>query len=183
LFITVLLPKKAQTSKIGDLAKKYQFGWYNLSNQITQQLEGDYSYFCTTGAMCDCETLIGSGSRRGKGNISEIDSARFKRRGWDDSKISRWLDQRSAIRNPPMDDRDEIQKWIEFVTEVLVLRLASNVGILIHFYSKSVNDESFELLESANQSPLSTEYLLNIDQNRVHFLIALPFHKSTIQDV
>jgi hypothetical protein len=169
LFITVLLPKKAQTSKIGELAKKHHFGWYNLSNQITKQLDGDYFYFCTTSGMCDCETLLGSKCKISTVQNSEIDIARFRRKGWNDTKIARWIEQKSAIKNESIQDFDEVQKWMEFITEILEKRLTNKIGILIHMYSKSVNDESFTLGESYNQSSLTEDYLLNLDQNRVHF--------------
>jgi hypothetical protein len=169
LFITVLLPKKAQTSKIGELAKKHHFGWYNLSNQITKQLDGDYFYFCTTSGMCDCETLLGSKRKISTVQNSEIDIARFRRKGWNDTKIARWIEQKSAIKNESIQDFDEVQKWMEFITEILEKRLTNKIGILIHMYSKSVNDESFTLGESYNQSSLTEDYLLNLDQNRVHF--------------
>jgi hypothetical protein len=169
LFITVLLPKKAQTSKIGELAKKHHFGWYNLSNQITKQLDGDYFYFCTTSGMCDCETLLGSKRKISTVQNSEIDITRFRRKGWNDTKIARWIEQKSAIKNESIQDFDEVQKWMEFITEILEKRLTNKIGILIHMYSKSVNDESFTLGESYNQSSLTEDYLLNLDQNRVHF--------------
>ncbi len=169
LFITVLLPKKAQTSKIGELAKKHHFGWYNLRNQITKQLDGDYFYFCTTSGMCDCETQLGSTCRISPDQNSEIEIARFKRKGWNDTKIARWIKQKSAIKNKSIQNLDEIQKWMEFITEIMEKRLTSKIGILIHMYSKSVNDEIFTLSESCNESELTAEYLLNLEQNRVHF--------------
>lgn len=179
LFITVLLPKKAQTSKIGELAKKHHFGWYNLSNQITKQLDGDYFYFCTTKGMCDCETQLGSKCRVSPAQSSEMEIARFKRKGWSDTKIARWIEQKSAIKNESTQNLDEIQKWMEFITEVMEKRLTSKIGILIHMYSKSVNDEVFTLRESYTQSSPTEDYLLSIDQNRVHFFTATSTAQQT----
>lgn len=169
LFITVLLPRKAQISKIGELAKKHHFGWYNLSNQITKQLDGDYFYFCTTSGMCDCGTLLGSKCRISSGKNLEIEVARLKHKGWSDTKIARWVEQKSAIKNKSINNLDEVQKWMEFITEILEKRFTTTIGILIHMYSKSVNDEDFTLGDSCNQSSPTENYLLHLEQNRVHF--------------
>ena len=169
LFITVLLPKKAQTSKIGELAKKHHFGWYNLSNQITKQLEGDYLYFCTTSGMCDCGTLLGSRCKINLDQKPEIEIARLKRKGWNDTKIARWVEQKLAIKNGSSPNHDEIQKWTGFITEILERRLTNTIGVLIHQYSKSVNEENFTLLDSHHHSLLTEDYLLGLEQNRVHF--------------
>lgn len=169
LFITVLLPKKAQISKIGELAKKHHFGWYNLSNQITKQLDGDYFYFCTTSGMCDCDTQLGIKCKSSSSQNPELEIARLKRKGWNETKINRWFEQKSAIKNVSTQNLDEIQKWMDFITDALEKRLTSKIGILIHMYSKSVSDEFFTLQESCNQSLLTEDYLLSLDQNRVHF--------------
>jgi hypothetical protein len=169
LFITVLLPKKAHISKIGELAKQHHFGWYNLSNQITKQLEGEYSYFCTTSGMCDCGTLLGSKCRTSSGKNLEIEVARLKHKGWSDTKIARWVEQKSAIKNESINNLGEVQKWMTFITEILEKRLTTTMGILIHMYSKSVNDEDFTLGDSCNQNFPTENYLLHLEQNRVHF--------------
>ena len=169
LFITVLLPKKAQTSKIGELAKKHHFGWYNLSNQITKQLDGDYFYFCTTSGMCDCDTQLGTKCKSSSSQNPELEIARLKRKGWNDVKIARWIEQKSAIKNESVSNHDEIQKWTGFITEILEKRLTNTIGVLIHQYSKSVNDENFTLLDSHHHSSLTEDYLLGLEQNRVHF--------------
>ena len=113
--------------------------------------------------MCDCGTALG---RLASAEMAERQRKlrRLEKKGWSKAKIERWV----ADRNKSI-DRGEIDSWFGLLTAVLSSGAAESIGLMLHFYSSSVHDETFAFArEDVPISGVDAEFLLGIEEDRLY---------------
>jgi hypothetical protein len=141
------------------IAANHHLRWEPISNStVLRQLGKGYTYYYTTWGMCDCSTELGSHLRLEQGQ-KKVDPERkikgFRKEGWSEVKIARWLADQSAVADRKKLHREakkriegpEVKGWIEFASEVLTGRQAKSLGVLLHFYSGSIDSERIHFSE------------------------------------
>ena len=118
--------------------------WESLSNpHIQRQLPPDSHYYLVTGAHCDCHSGLVQ-------HLYETDrTPRSLPRGgerWSASKQQRWKAQRAAVDAQRVADDDRrLSAWHRYLGQLTQVTAPGAVGLIAHFYSGSVDDESFLL--------------------------------------
>ena len=161
-YITAVLPGSADLTSLAAVADRYGRNLTPLKNPgIEEQLKGGERYFLTTRGHCDCGTALGALGRQEKqfnrrNNSVETEEDKLRRKGWSESKISRWKEQKSQhLANPPKsaDPTD----WEHLLTEMLKSGKTPFVGILLHFYNGSIEGrielQGREVIKIKNLSP------------------------------
>lgn len=179
-FITATLPKGADVDALKDVFRENGFALGLESNAAIQsQLPSGAIYFRPTTAYCDCGTPLGSRSSRAKHaakeSPTEADVAKLRRKGWTQAKIDRWLAQKGEARQK--NERAASQKETDGVADakawlrLLITTVESGhtpwVGLLLHFYKRSVSDEEFQVgrVVTARATDLSVDLLLDMDED------------------
>ena len=100
-FITSTLPSTANKDSLKPVFDKYRMAFQQLDNSsVLSQLKKGLSYFVATGKECDCGTPLGGASqnRPGEFRIESKELNRLKRKGWSQSKIERWVEEKKKTQ-------------------------------------------------------------------------------------
>ena len=145
-YITITLPKETILDEIEPLFDQYEMSQRLIHNSYVQtQLDSDDYYINTTSRMCDCDSVIASNSQHlNLGEKYASDIKRKKKKGWSDTKINRWIEQKE---NSGINEKLQLdnERWMRFLTELLNENQIGKVGILIHWYDLGLDDEPIEL--------------------------------------
>ena len=142
-FVTAVLPKKVNVQRLEVIAEKYSRTLLPLRNpSIESQLKEEESYFLTTAGSCDCGTALGAARveesmAQRRQHTSQAKEKKLRQSGWTEAKIARWKEQRSIQQSRPRRTQDSTD-WVEFLKELLSLGETPMVGILLHWYSGSL---------------------------------------------
>jgi hypothetical protein len=143
-FVIVVLPKHAPLAALNEIARRQHRRFFAQSSSYLQaRLRPGEECFRATGAMCDCGTLVGFVARdRSPKQVSydrKIDG--FRARGWSDSRIARWEEQKSAFRDQSARDGAkaedeaaadaEIIQWRDLIEELLSSGLTPYLGMVV----------------------------------------------------
>lgn len=145
-FITAVIPKGARLPDARAAAERFGRKLEPIHNPAVQrQLRHGETHCLTTAGHCDCGTALGARGRTSNRNAGEADSRARKlaARGWSAAKIERALrDGRRA--GPELRHAEEISIW-----QGLLAALGDGglpyLGILLHAYDGSLEDEPIEL--------------------------------------
>jgi len=146
-------------------------------------------YVRATQSLCDCGTPLGSltakHNQRGRaeGESSHGTAvAKLKKKGWSQAKIDRWLgekeiaSERTSLQRANSSGAD-LNSWCQFIKTFLPANQGKALGILLHWYSGSLEDEKIEI-KSIERIPLSEELekdLLSIREDVLYlFSVAQP---------
>lgn len=147
-FITATMSPSADEAALRRHAEGALLKWEPLQNPSVEKLllPGE-RYFLTTRGMCDCGTSLGLTSQRGE--LSPLDEAdytrdikKYRKRGWSQAKIDRWLSQLQSDRerkiraatHRPDEVHSEIDRWVDFISAALQGQATEWISILLHFY-------------------------------------------------
>jgi len=107
--------------------------------------------------------------------IYESEIEKFRKQGWSEAKIQRWLSEKENTR-----ERDEriVQEnvergkaqasmWLEFLTSGLKSMPAKRISLLLHCYKRGVTNERIRFKRIVTQpiSEINAEYLLKIEKD------------------
>jgi len=176
-YITATLPKDTKLDSFEPILKKFGMGFSLLKNpNITSQLRPDEIYLRTTKSYCDCNTSLGSQSITPEYNkmfkSQKVRGLRKKR--WTDEQIHLWILEKINNKKPkghdnltPIEKDIEINKWINFLTNLLGKNKLARVGILKHWYSKGLSNEDFVIkkTERISVKELNSNLLLNLEDD------------------
>jgi hypothetical protein len=108
------------------------------------------------GKHCDCGTELGSIKEPIVGRFARSDIENLRRKGWTETKIQRWVEQKKKIE--ARDERIHQVKrqylesgeadpdgWIGIISEILDATNSKYVGVLLHWYSGSLENERISL--------------------------------------
>lgn len=179
-FITGLLGPGVDAAKVRQIAAPFRIQWSSIDNPaIRKQLRLGETYYYTTWGMCDCGTTVGSrntDSHRPRNYSRKV--AKLLKQGWSEAKIARWMSDQEAVAARQEREKAERgsvqgannQEWTAFVQEVLSEQVATSIGILLHFYSHSVDDEPFGELKTLTIpcGQLSPETFANVQEDVIY---------------
>lgn len=115
----------------------------NIENKYALELSG-----------CYCNTvLIRGGKKKEKMDYSH-EILLLKKKGWSDSKINRWLEEKSRekVKAKRIEDhtylgKHEAEEWMKQVKEILKLVKSKKIEIIVHWFTNNPRKESFEIEE------------------------------------
>ena len=184
-FITASLPHETDLNAIGPIFAAHNVGFELISNpHITRQLDPQAWYILTSGKYCDCGTALGSLNRPGANtHLSyERDLKKFRKQGWSEAKIQRWLEQKEQTRE--RHDREdkalakggdpELESWVGLFNSLLKSKLARKVSLLLHWYSGSIEGERIRIQrrEKVRLSEVTSERLMRIEEDVLYEFVA-----------
>jgi hypothetical protein len=151
-YITATVPEDADLERLRPVIDTWKRGFARVTNPHVQpQLPPGDQYFCLTRGMCDCGTVLGSLSA-GEGDPAAADAReleKLRRKGWSESKIARWFSERQQTQEKRARERAEARgqrnhhavDWIDFLRALLATGITPRVGILLHWYRASPENE------------------------------------------
>ncbi|WP_041301708.1 hypothetical protein [Hirschia baltica] len=146
-FITLIIHKNF-VSELTEVMKDYRRLISTIDNaSVADVLMTGEQQFLLSGKHCDCGTVLSFSQTKISDEDFSKDLTRLKRKGWSQSKLDRWLKDRLKTSNRVSGGSgpDSLSMWKDVVERLLNIEGINNVGILLHFYSGSVDDESFEV--------------------------------------
>ena len=147
-YITITLPKETKLDEIQPLFDQFEMSQRLIHNSHLQaQLKSDDYYINTTSRMCDCDSVIASNSQHlNEKEKYASDIRRMKKKGWSETKINRWIEQKeNSGRNEEL--KKDNERWQRFLRELLTVDQIGKVGVLIHWYDLGLEDEPIDLKE------------------------------------
>lgn len=116
---------------------------------IARQIGPGRNYFRATSGFCDCGTALGDAAFEDAPPKAARPVAKLKqmrKKGWSEAKISRWLAQREEYLSEKAEGPDtaDLDRWRSFLKAMIAARFGP-VGVLIHDYRYSVDDEKFSI--------------------------------------
>lgn len=108
------------------------------------------------GKFCDCGTALGSFHEVQPYRIPLKEIEKLRKRGWTETKIKRWLqekekiDEREAriqnqIKNHLDNDSPDPDGWLETSLKLLENSGEKYIGLLLHWYSGSLESERISI--------------------------------------
>lgn len=151
LFVTAVLPTSADLEKATEVGKRFQRKFAPLQSPLRTQLLPAESYYLTTVGHCDCDTGFacdGAVPTIGTHSAGEIERKvnSFRRQGWSQTKIDRWLAQREQQHKHGDDKHADCERWRAFIADFTQSRCAPYLGLMIHMYEGSWEAEDFAIL-------------------------------------
>jgi hypothetical protein len=168
-FITAILASDVDTAGIVAITAVFRAHGRACQPYVNTALavqigDAERSYYTTIG-HCDCGTPLGSAavaaaSSGGDDDVDRkaadahqahaIEAARLRRKGWSEAKIARALTQRDEAQARPRRRREEptqtsLDQWCALIRETLATSRIAFVGLLLHDYRGSINDEDIAL--------------------------------------
>jgi hypothetical protein len=155
-YITATLPQNADVSAVSSVFEKFKLGFEIIHNpHIKSRLPVGELYVLTTRSYCDCGTVLGSSARPPTSDAVtfERDLRSFRKQGWSEAKIRRWLDEKQKAQEKEErkahqqaeGGKSEASEWVDFLTSVLKSGGANRIGLLLHWYQSGVDNERIKL--------------------------------------
>lgn len=106
--------------------------------------------FLTTVGHCDFGTVLAPHVVDRAGKRTE-QAAKLAKRGWSKGKIERWLSDRMKADERAEERRhantpDSVELWSRIISDLMSTPGVQQAGLLLHFYSGDVEEETIELL-------------------------------------
>jgi len=106
--------------------------------------------FLTTVGHCDCGTALARVVSDRAGERSD-QAEKLAKKGWSQAKIDRWLSDRVKADDRGEQRRhgtmpDSIEVWTRIIGDLLGTPGVQQAGLLLHYYSGDVEEESIELV-------------------------------------
>jgi hypothetical protein len=180
-FITVFLPESADLKAVAAIFERYKVGFKPIDNPfvLAQVPPGDVCIL-TTRSLCDCGTPLGSlsGDTAVKPDNRDIQISKLRKRGWSQTKIERWLEQKDHEEEKQEREKDvhmanatpQLDRWVEFLSDVLRSGRTPRIGLLLHWYRGTVEGERLHLVrqERLPLTHLNTDHLLRLNEDVVY---------------
>lgn len=172
-FITCLVAPEVSLLELQPLCNKNGMLFMPIENSFVCAQIPSGQYVRATQSVCDCGTPLGSlSARHNNKSLAEGESAhatsvaKLKKKGWSQAKIDRWLgeketaSERSSLQRAHSCGAD-LKNWCQFIKTFLPANPGKALGILLHWYSGSLEDEKIEI-KSIERIPLSEELEKNL---------------------
>jgi hypothetical protein len=141
-YITIVVPIDVKLENIKPLITKHGLGCRPFqSNFILQQIPKGGQLVNTTASYCDCGSVIASASHPSTKEIKPSDIERLKRKGWSETKIKNWNENKSKTNTQAKEHDKERLQWTTFLEEVIMEKSIGKVGLYIHWYEDSMENE------------------------------------------
>ena len=180
-FIVAILPGNVDIPAVAAVFERHKRGFRQIHNPFlsAQIAPGDICILTTRG-MCDCGTPLGSQVYNSARETSgfEMQTAKFRKQGWSEAKIQRWREQKDSGRDKQeREDKaraetsaQEVERWIWFLTDLLVSGLTDRIGLMRHYYRRGFETErlKIERLESVSPEQRTIDQLLHLEDGVVY---------------
>jgi hypothetical protein len=176
--ITATLPHAVDLKSVASVFETYKLGFELISNpHVAAQIDPRAWYVLTSRKHCDCGTALGSLTHQTTTNDLSYDRdvQKFRKQGWSEAKIKRWLEQKEQTweRHRRKDEAVaesasyELERWVEFINELLKTKHTPQFGVLLHWYHTSIEGERIKIhrKERVRLSDLNAERLLRIEED------------------
>jgi hypothetical protein len=152
-FITAIVPKDADTTELTAIFRAHGRACRAYVNPaLAAQIDAAQAAYYTTVGHCDCGTPLGEMHKAvGRAKDPEAIADRYRRKGWSEAKIARAIMQQDEADARPRDPlrgeqrQTSLSEWCALIREALTLPGLPSVGLLMHDYHDSVDDEAIVL--------------------------------------
>ena len=163
-YVSLILSDPAKERAYTDVLASHKRRLTRYENRsLAAHLKSDEFLAYPAGKYCDCGTELGSIKGPLVGRIARSDIEKLSRKGWTETKIQRWIEQKKKVeaRNERVHQvkRQYLESgnadpdgWIGAVSKMLDVANASYVGLLLHWYSGSLESERIPLKGRQNVS-------------------------------
>ena len=173
-YITPVLSPRADIDTIAEIMESYSRKLEPLTEHaLSPELHPGETYYLTS-RSCDCGTGIGWLTHEHVEPDYSGQVKRFRKKGWSDTKIRRWLDEMLAqhktrddvLLRPPAD----VIRWRKLIQEVLTTGSAGYIGLLLHWYDGIIEREGIDIGPRQNHSlsELDEDCLLRAEEDTLH---------------
>jgi hypothetical protein len=177
-FITATLPQTANHKSVSAIFTSYQLAFKQIANpHVLSQLDAKDIYILTTTGRCDCGTVLGrlNGSSESQSINYPNDVKKFRKQGWSEAKIQRWLSEKEQVqekqesKNIILTEEStlEASHWVEFIKVLLKSGFTQRLGLLLHLYHSGIESERIKILrkERICLAELSPEFIMRIEED------------------
>jgi hypothetical protein len=184
-YITATIAHKHEIESVALIFELYGFGFELISNpHVAQQIGPQGCYILTSGKYCDCGTALGSLNNRvqDKAVDSERQVVKFRKQGWSEAKIKRWLEQKEQTKERHLREvkalakggSPELDRWITLLKELINVRQIPMVGLLLHWYHAGVESEQIKIQrrERLGLSEVTAERLMKIEEDVLYEIVS-----------
>jgi hypothetical protein len=147
-FITLIVPAGDQP-RVAEAMRRHGRNAVPFENRsVARMLQPDEQQYLTTPGMCDCGTILAPADPgEDLEDTLAREASKLARKGWSKAKIARAIeDRRKAAANERLvEGPDSIASWAAILEELLDELRLPHAGLLVHFYSGSVDGEVFDV--------------------------------------
>ncbi|MFX1387445.1 MAG: hypothetical protein ACFE9M_09535 [Promethearchaeota archaeon] len=176
-YITTTLPESTNIESLRNIFDRYNMAFYLINNDnLTPQFRQGELYFRATKEYCDCDTSLGFLNRE-RDYQKLLNSKKVKtlrRKKFNEAEIDEWIRKKLQKKSPhikkTITERErqlDIERWKNFILDVLNSKKVSHIGILKHWYKYGLQEEEIILkrTEKMNIDEIKIEFLLNLEED------------------
>lgn len=183
-YITATLPHVVEPNSVAPIFENHKLGFKLISNpHVSLQIDSGDWYLLTTRKYCDCGTALGSLNQYvGKVRTYEHDLEKFRKQGWSEAKIDRWLEEKQRTKERREREAEshaqgstpELDQWLAFLNDLLKSGHARRVGLLLHWYQRSIESEriSIQRRERLELLELNQELLRKMEEDVLYEFVS-----------
>ncbi len=184
-YITATLPGDINPESVAPAFEAHKLGFELISNpHVSEQIDSGDWHILTARGHCDCGTAIGSlnHSNAGKSVSYERELNKFRKQGWSEAKIQRWLEQKEQTKERHQREDEarakgstsELNQWVDFIGDLLESGKARRLGLLLHWYRGSIESERIKILgrEKVKLIELNPERLMRMKEDVMYEFMA-----------
>ena len=128
--ITATLPRVGELKSVAPIFESHKLGFELISNpHVAEQVDPQDWYILTSRRHCDCGTALGSLKHERAAKVLSYDRElkKFRKQGWSEAKIQRWLEQKEQTKERHRREDEaladgrgpELDRWIEFLNDLI----------------------------------------------------------------
>ena len=173
-FITLIFPSKSVCERLRDVFPTYCLAPNRVENRsVRAQLKPEEAYYVATAGLCQCGTGLGSLAHTvTRASLEESrEEAKRVKKGWSAPRIARWKAERKEAEMRQEEARrtkylSSAERWRAF----LLATDGTRLGILLHWYGSSVQDEVFGTLARrfVPRVTLTVEMLMHLEEDTIY---------------
>ena len=176
-YITTTLPKDTEIDSIKTILDRYNMAFSPINNiNLSSQLRPGELYFRATKDYCDCDTSLGILNRESEYQIllSSKKVKTLKKKKWTESEIDEWI-RKKLQKKPSHSKRSttekerqlDIDRWVNFILEIINSNKATRIGILKHWYRYGLHDEVITIKRTVKSyiDEAKSELLLDLEED------------------
>ena len=176
-FVTAAIGASSNIERLNVIAAKHH-RWLELvdNESVRPYLRRNELYYSTTPrkAQCDCGTTLGWAARESHRAPKELDveaaTRKLQRKGWGQTKITRWLEAKQHDQQtwkPPSPESlssDKLnERWLFLIEDMLSEPSVSSFCLLLHWYSGNL--ETRLPIHGRQEASLSRAALATMEEN------------------
>lgn len=171
-YVTATIPRAADTRGFRRLVEKHGLAFEPISNSsVRRSLPPDEAYFRATREYCDCGScLLRSRSRKARNPSRKV--LEFRRRGWSEAKIDRWL-QSTTPGAKDQGTGPTQSAWQAFILDVLASGVPY-ISLLIHWYRGSLSGETITITRRTTAQPAGLPLAGGFEEDVLYCFVQTP---------